>query len=202
MSRVEQSRTARPGEGAAVQTLAMAMADATDPVIRRNLRAVADHVDAEVAGDLDRLMATLVSEPVYHIWGASKSVGPQGFDEVRANYQALIRSGKNRLTYEVTRVVADARCVVTEGHFRFAYPGVVLPRTATLPAGGPVLHDHWYLVEYKCVVLWPMDANGRIVGEELYAGETPRVVAHLDDGEHPELGPVGRRNGVLVGGWV
>jgi hypothetical protein len=201
VSTTEESLTAGAGEGAAVQTLAMAMAEATDPVILRNLRTVAEHVDAEVAGDIDRLMATLVKEPVYRIWGASKSVGPQGFDEVRENYQALVRSGKNRLSYEVTRVVADARCVVTEGHFRLAYPGAVLP-FATLPSSEPVRHDHWYLVEYKCVVLWPMDADGLILGEELYAGEAPRVVQHLEDGEHPELGPVGRSNRVLVPGWV
>src|ERR1700741_2400696 len=99
VSTTAQSRAAGARDGAAVQTLEMAIAEATDPVILRNLRAVAEHVDAEVAGEIDRLMATLVSEPAYHIWGASKSVGPQGFDEVRANYQSLIRSGKNRLTY-------------------------------------------------------------------------------------------------------
>jgi SnoaL-like domain len=201
VSTTAESRTAGARDGAAVQTLENAMAEATDPVILRNLRAVAEHIDAEVAGDIERLMATLVGEPIYHIWGASKSVGPQGFDEVRANYQSLIRSGKNRLTYEVTRVVADRRCVITEGHFRLAYPGAVLPFT-TLSTGEPVRHDHWYLVEYKCVVLWPMDPDGRILGEELYAGEAPRVIQHLDDGEHPELGPVGRSNGVLVPGWV
>ena len=184
-----------------VQTLETAIAEATDPVIGRNLRAVAEHIDAEVAGDLDRLMATLVPEPVYHIWGASKSVGPQGFDQVQDNYRALIRSGKNRLAYDVTRVVADTSCVVTEGHFRLAYPGAVLPATA-LSTGEPILDDHWYLVEYKCVVLWPMDTDGRILGEELYAGEAPRVLRHLDDGELPNLGPRGRRNGVLVPGWV
>jgi hypothetical protein len=182
-------------------TLAQAIAAATDPVIRRNLQQVAEHVDAEVAGDLDRLMATLVSEPVYHIWGASKSVGPQGFDEVCANYQNLIRSGKNRLAYDVTRVVASPRCVVTEGHFRFAYPGAVLS-AATLPTGESILAEDWYLVEYKCVVLWPMDDHGQILGEELYAGETPRVIRHLEDGELTNLGPHDRRNGVMAPGWV
>jgi hypothetical protein len=189
------------GDGTAVQTMTMAMAEATDPVILRNLQAVAEHIDAEVAGDIDRLMATLVGEPVYHIWGASKSVGPQGFDEVRDNYLALIRSGKNRLAYDVTRVVADAKCVTTEGHFRLAYPGAVLPST-TLSTGEPILVDHWYLVEYKCVVLWPVNHRAQIFGEELYAGEPPRVLRHLDDNELPDLGPRGRTNGILVPGWV
>ena len=181
--------------------LAQAIAEADDPVVRRNLQVVAEHVDAEVAGDLDRLMATLVDEPVYHIWGASKSVGPQGYDQVRANYESLVTSGKNRLEYRVSRVVADRSCVVTEGHFVFAYPGVVLPEQV-LPTGDAVLADHWYLVEYKCVVLWPVDATGRIEGEELYAGETPRVIRALHDGELAGLGPSDRRNGILTPGWV
>jgi hypothetical protein len=186
---------------ATTQTLEAAIAEATDPVIADNLRGVAEHIDAEVSGDLDRLMATLVDDPAYHIWGSSKTVGPVGFDQVRANYENLIRSGKNRLRYDVTRVVADRHCVVTEGHFVFAYPGAVLPAT-TLPNGAPLIDDHWYLVQYKCVVLWPMDDGARIRGEELYAGEPPQIVRHLDDDEQPQLGPAGRRNGVLVPGWA
>ena len=52
MSTTAESRTAGARDGAAVQTLEMAMAEATDPVILRNLRAVAEHIDAEVAGVL------------------------------------------------------------------------------------------------------------------------------------------------------
>ncbi|CAA0105885.1 Uncharacterised protein [Mycolicibacterium vanbaalenii] len=181
--------------------LALAITDADDPVICRNLQVVAEHVDAEIAGDLDRLMATLVDEPIYHVWGASQSVGPQGHDEVRANYENLVTSGKNRLEYRVSRVVADRSCVVTEGHFVFAYPGVVLPHDE-LPTGEAILADHWYLVEYKCVVLWPVDAAGRIEGEELYAGEVPQVVRALYDGELTGLGPRDRRNGTLTSGWI
>jgi len=189
-----------PSDGAE-NALVQAIAAEGDPVIRRNLQVVAEHIDAEVAGDLDRLMATLVAEPVYHIWGASNSVGPQGYDEVRANYENLVESGKNRLAYRVSRAVADSRCVVTEGHFAFAYPGAVL-RQDELPTGEPILADHWYLVEYKCVVLWPVDASGRIQGEELYAGEVPRVIRPLDDGELTDLGPRGRSNGTLTAGWI
>ena len=154
-----------------------------------------------MSGDIDRLMATMVAEPKYHIWGASKSIGPQGYGEVRANYEALVRSGKNRLAYNVTRVVADATCVVTEGEFQLAYPGVVLPVSETV-SGQPINAQHWYLVQYKCVVLWPMDDAGLIRGEELYAGEVPRIVTHLQDGQRPDLGPRQRTNGVLVEGWV
>lgn len=87
--------TARADEG----VLQRAIATETDPVIAANLRVVAEHIRAEVAGELDALMATLVEQPVYHIWGASTSVGPAGYRAVRANYEHLIRTGKNRLEY-------------------------------------------------------------------------------------------------------
>jgi len=189
-----------PRQGATTANALTSALDESDGATRRNIQTVIEHVRAEVAGELEALMDTLVADPVYHIWGASKSVGPRGQQEVRDNYVALIRSGKNRLVYDVTRVVADETCVVTEGHFRFAYPGVVLGSARV--DGDQLLDDHWYLVEYKCVVLWPMDEHARILGEELYAGEAPRVMRHLDDHELQELGPVGRANGVVNPGWV
>lgn len=75
-------------------------------------------------------------------------------------------------------------------------------RIATLPDGEAILDDHWYLVEYQCVVLWPVDGRSRILGEDLYAGEVPRTIRHLNDGESTHLGPKDRRNGVVGPGWV
>jgi hypothetical protein len=48
----------------------------TDPVRRANLEVIARHVVEEVAGNMPALMATLVPDPHYSVWGASDSVGP------------------------------------------------------------------------------------------------------------------------------
>jgi hypothetical protein len=162
----------------------------TDPRRRANLEVVARHVAEEVRGDIPALMTTLVPEPVYRIWGASASTGPRGHDEVVAHYAAMLPSGKNRLEYELERVVVDDRSVVTEGRFRHAYRGSTI--AARLEGVVDVDADRWYLVEYQALVVWPISADGLIEGEEIYAGEPLRVLRPLGPGECPHLGPVDR----------
>lgn len=99
---------------------------------RVNLEAVARHVREEVRGDVPALMATLVPEPCYEVWGASGSPAPQGHEQVKAFYEASIEIGKNRLEYELSRVVADEDTVLTDGIFRHAYRGDML-----VPARAP-----------------------------------------------------------------
>lgn len=169
--------------------LARRVVEEPDPRRRANLAVVARHVEAEVRGDLPALMSTLVAEPVYRIWGASASAGPCGHREVVAHYEAMLPSGKNRLEFEVTRVVADDRSVVTEGTFRHAYRGSTLAARA---GSADVEPARWYLVEYRCLVVWPISADGLIEGEDIYAGEAPRIVRSLEAGECPHLGPVDR----------
>lgn len=161
-----------------------------DPRRRANLEVVARHLVEEVRGDIPALMETLVAEPVYRIWGASSSTGPKGAAEVAAHYEAMVASGKNRLEYELSRVVVDDDTVVTDGVFRHAYRGDTL--AGRLGAAADVLPDSWYLVEYQAVVVWPISADGRIEGEEIYAGEPPRIVRELGPADCPHLGPVDR----------
>lgn len=162
---------------------------------RANLEIVARHVVEEVRGDIPALLATLVAEPVYRIWGASSSSGPKGHAEVEAHYEAMVASGKNRLEYELSLVLVDEHTVVTEGVFRHAYSGATL--AGRYGAAGTAL-DAWYLVEYQALVVWPISANGLIEGEEIYAGEPPRIVRALAPGECPHLGPVNRDRGGAV----
>src|SRR5690606_7006672 len=147
-------------------------------------------VREEVRGDVGALMKTLVPEPVYEIWGASDSAGPKGYDEVEAFYEASIAIGKNRLEFEISAVLVEHGLVATEGIFRHAYDGELLTRRGF--AAADVEHDAWYLVEYRALILWPIDANGLIEGERMYVGEKPRIVRRLEPGECDHLGPVDR----------
>ncbi|MFE5700725.1 nuclear transport factor 2 family protein [Rhodococcus koreensis] len=161
-----------------------------NPRLRANMEVVARHVEAEVRGDIPALMATLVAEPRYQVWGASTSLGPQGYDEVAEFYRAAIRIGKNRLEFEIGRVVVDHDTVLTEGVFRHAYSGAMLAAR-----GYEDLQDDssaWFLVEYQALIVWPISAEGLILGEDMYAGEAPRIVRRLDAGEFDHLGPVDR----------
>lgn len=161
-----------------------------DPVRRRNLEVVGRHVIEEVAGNMEPLMATLVPEPCYTIWGASNSTGPNGRDEVLAWYHALVGSGRNRLDYVLYRVVVDEETVVTEGDFHYAFAGSEL--TVTHAESGEAIHpDGRYLVSHRALVLWPINSDGLIEGEHIYAGEHHRVLRALADEEKAQLGTVG-----------
>lgn len=163
----------------------------TDPRRRANLEVVARHVREEVRGDIPALMATMVPQPRYEIRGASSSPGPKGYQEVKAFYEASIATGKNRLEFDISRVVADDDAVVTEGVFRHAYSGETLLERGFAEAGR-VEPNGWYLVEYQALILWPISPDGLIEGEQVYAGEPPRVIRRLAPGECPRLGPPDR----------
>lgn len=172
--------------------LALRAKSEPDPHLRANLEVVARHVAAEVAGDIPALLATLVPEPIYRVWGASSSRGPQGYAEVEQFYRDAIATGKNRLEFHISRVMVDRDTVLTEGVFRHAYSGATI--TARGFGGTATIEESaWYLVEYQALILWPIDAAGLIEGEDMYAGEVPRILRRLQPGELDHLGPVGRR---------
>ncbi|MBA4857491.1 nuclear transport factor 2 family protein [Nocardia farcinica] len=162
-----------------------------DPRRRANLEVVARHVVEEVAGNLPALMATLVPEPEYTVWGASDSTGPSGHDQVVQWYRRLQAAGRNRLDYRIVRVVADENCVVTEGDFQYAIAGRDLDATRT-EAGEDVRPDDYHLVSHRATVLWPISPDGLIEGEHIYSGERHRVLRRLAPGELPHLGPAHR----------
>ncbi len=143
------------------------LAAETDPILRRNLQTVLDHMKAESAGDLDGLLATLADDVHYHAYGAPDPLSsPQGKDGVRAFYERFIGSGAGRLQLDVDRLVVDRDCVLTEGVMRMAYPG------RTLAAMGIAVDDPdaHYLYEARMATLWPVDADGKVLGEDTYTG--------------------------------
>lgn len=138
----------------------------TDPVLRRNLATVLEHMKAEAVGDLDGLVATLGEGVHYHFYGQDPASYPKGKDGVRAFYQAFIASGATRLEFDLDRLVVDRDCILTEGVMRMAYPG------RTLQARGVEVDDvdAYYLYEDRMAVLWPLDENGKVLGEDTYTG--------------------------------
>ncbi|MDP9183249.1 MAG: nuclear transport factor 2 family protein [Actinomycetota bacterium] len=159
-----------------------------DPATRQALDLVARHVVAEVAGDIEGVLATLVAEPTYRIWGASSSAGPVGAEQVRRFYDDLVGSGKNRLDYVLTRVVADRTAVVTEGAFHHVYDG----RALAGKVAEHVVPGSWYHVAYQALVVWPVSEGGLLLGEDIYAGEPARVLGRIEPDELAHLGPTRR----------
>jgi hypothetical protein len=137
----------------------------TDPVLRRNLETVLQHMKAESVGDVDGLLETLSDDVSYHSYGTDDPASsPVGKDGVRTFYENFIASGATRLQLDIDRLVVDTDCILTEGLMRMAYPG------RTLAARGIEVDDPdaYYLYEARMATLWPMDADGKARGEDTY----------------------------------
>ena len=161
------------------------LAGETDPRRRRNLQTVLAHMKAEAALDLYALMATVAENAHYHAYGSSASrMNPKGKPAVRQFYVDFAASGAYRLELDVDRLLVDTDAVLTEGVMRMAYPG------KTLIAMGHAVDDPgaFYLYEARMAVVWPMDKDGLVLGEDSYvsgdgfAGIEQRKLAPEDIG--------------------
>jgi len=143
------------------------LATETDPVLRRNLATVLEHMKAEAVGDVDGLLATLSDDVSYHAYGTTEpELNPVGKAEVRRFYEDFIASGATKLQLDVDRLVVDRDCILTEGVMRMAYPGATL-----IARGIPVDDaDAYYLYETRMAALWPFDEHGLARGEDTYTG--------------------------------
>lgn len=146
------------------ETLQHRLDQTTNPRHQVALSAVIEHMKAEAEPDLDRLMATLSPEPDYHFWNGGKDVGPKGTEGVRAYYTWFVQTQTNVLEYELDRLVVDDHCVVTEGFLKQIYPG------AYAASVGIEIDDDKadYLVVNRQLILWPVDDEGLIHGEDSY----------------------------------
>lgn len=143
----------------------------TDPILRRNLELVLEHMQCEARADIEGVVATLVEKPRYvmHDSPDVPLMNPDGSkDAVRAFYDAtIVQTGAHRLELDCERVIVDRGAVVTEGIMRMAYPG------KTLAAMGIEVDDPdaYYLYETRMGIVWPVDqVEGKLIGEESYTG--------------------------------
>ena len=136
----------------------------TDPVLRRNLELLLRHMKAEATLDLEALMATISEQAIYQNFTPDGTTGPVGKPAVRKFYEDFSASGADKLQLDVDRLVVDRDCILTEGVMRIAYPGRAL-RAVGIDADDP---DASYLYETRMAVIWPIDEEGRFIGEDTY----------------------------------
>ncbi len=156
------------------------LARTTDPRHRVVLTAVIEHMKAEAEPDLDRLMATLTHAPDYRFWHDDRDRGPKGVDGVRTYYSDLVASGSNVLEFEIDRLVLDDDCLVTEGFLKQILPGGYAARIGLTVDD----EDAYYLAVFRQLILWPVDADGKICGEDSY-NSAPASVTKLAEEELP-----------------
>jgi hypothetical protein len=151
----------------------------TNPRIRTLLKAVRDHMEFEIGGDLERLMDTLTAEPIYHFWGNAAPMVLTGRPAVVAFYRQLIATGGNQFEIVVASIVADSANVVTEGQVKQVYTGKELLAMGRADVhGAPIANADLFLTTTQLITVWPGAADGKIVGEDIYFGHDP--LAHIE----------------------
>lgn len=140
-----------------------------DPILKRNLEVVLKHMKAEATLDFDALMSTVADEARYHFFGSEDNeafAGPKGKENVEAFYKTIIELDIHRIEHNIDRLVVDKHCVITEGQMRIAYPGGLLQGMGHAVDDA----DAYYLYETRSAIVWPIDENGLVVGEDSYTG--------------------------------
>ena len=139
------------------------------------VKAVRDHMEEEIRGNLEPLMDTLTAEPIYHFWGSGENnMIIEGQEAVRAFYSGMFETGGNQFEVVVDNLIVGDDYVVTEGSVKQVRTGA-MTRAMGLEAidGEPIRDDELILTNAKLVTLWPGDAQGKLVGEDIYFGESP-----------------------------
>ncbi len=157
------------------------LARTTDARHRQMLGIVIEHMKAEAEPEMERLMATLSPNPEYHFWFAGTDLGPKTTEGVRAYYTAFVDSGANVLVLEIDRIAVDDDVVMTEGWMKMIYPGAAAQGIG-IDVDDP---DAAYLVLFRQLIVWPIDADGLIVGEDAYQ-TGPVSVTKLSHDELPQ----------------
>ena len=141
------------------------LATETDPVLRRNLEMLLQHMKAEATLDMESLMATVSEQALYQNFtpGGKDIVGKPAVQQFYENFAA---SGAHKLHLDIDRLIVDRHCILTEGVMRMAYPGRTLQATG-IDVDDP---DAYYLYEARMAIVWPIGDDGLFIGEDSYTG--------------------------------
>lgn len=141
------------------------LATETDPVLRRNLELLLQHMKAEASLDMEALMATVSEDARYENFGDATAT-LIGKAAVQKFYEDFAASGAHKLHLDLDRLVVDRHCILTEGLMRMAYPGRTLAFRG-IEVDDP---DAYYLFEAHMAIIWPIGPDGLFIGEDSYSG--------------------------------
>ena len=149
---------------------------------------VRNHMEHEIKGQLDALMDTLTANPIYHFWGNGEPLVIRGREAVRAFYAGMFQTGGQQFEVVVDKVIASDDHVITEGQVKQVHKGeALLAMNVTQVGDAGVQGGDLWLGGAQLVTLWPADADGKLVGEDIYFGASP--LANLRKIEPKDLPP-------------
>ena len=89
---------------------------------KKLLNEVANHMEAEIKGQLEPLMNTLTAEPVYHFWRVSDvNMILNGYKEVSDFYSNMFQNGGEQFEVVTKRIIVNDGGVITEGKVKQVY---------------------------------------------------------------------------------
>jgi hypothetical protein len=182
MSTVEQHEESPRAEGARlpdmarfVEFLEARKAETGNPKHAAMIDLLIEHSVAEVRDhDIDRTMATLVDDCVYHYWGdaaMAAAIGGQTIhrETVRANYLEQMANGRlamDSLEVEVDHFFINDDAIAWDGYVRSLLSGAVLAEMGVpLPDGGTV--ENFFVQRTRAAIVIPF-RDGLMVGEDYY----------------------------------
>lgn len=153
---------------------------------RELLLQVRNHMEFEITGQLDPLMGTLTGSPVYHFWG-NAPMEMSGEQAIRAFYRDMFERGGQQFEVVVERIIVDDGAVVTEGQVKQVHRGsALLAMGMNEVAGQAIAADDLVLTTTQLVTVWPADADGKLIGEDIYFGHDPfRNAEKIEAGDLP-----------------
>ncbi len=162
---------------------------AQEPNHRRRalVTAVRDHMEHEIKGELDPLMDTLTEHPIYHFWGTDQPMVIEGREAVRAFYAGMFETNGQQFEVVVDKIIANDDHIVTEGQVKQVYRGQALLAMDLSKVGeAAVKADDLWLGSAQLVTLWPADAAGKLIGEDIYFGANPfSALRKINSGDLP-----------------
>ena len=149
------------------------LASEKNPRYRLILEQVRNHMRAELRLQLEPTMETLTATPEYNFFGPDGGMVLRGRAGVEAYYREMFAQGRMNAEFEVTRIVVDDNAAVTEGTMTALVSAEELSQAGIKQVNGvSVVTDGSYLSRVPLLVVWPVDRDGRIVGENIYIGGT------------------------------
>ncbi|GAB2785427.1 nuclear transport factor 2 family protein [Streptomyces daliensis] len=165
----------RPDMARFIEFLEARKAETKNPKHAAMIGLLIEHSVAEVRDhDIDRTMATLVPDCVYHYYGdlamVEHSGGPAiGRDTVHANYLTNMANGSlnmDSLEVEVDHFFINDDAIAWDGYARMRMPGQALVEAGIpLPDGGTVDDD--FVQRARQAIVIPF-RDGLMVGEDFY----------------------------------
>ena len=153
------------------------------------LNEVANHMEAEIKGQLDPLMNTLTAEPVYHFWRVSDmNMILNGYEEVSGFYSNMFQNGGEQFEVVTKRIIVNDDGVITEGKVKQVYTKDNLKLMGlTKDTFSEIDSSDLWLSNTQLITVWPSDPDLKLVGEDIYFGENPmETLKPINENEIPD----------------